>query len=150
METTIAERFKILIKELKMTNNSFAISIGKTSSTINYIVDGKSKPSFDVLDAIFSTYPEINPAWLMRGQGSIRISNEKSSGQVDIIEKVEQFFSNKYEQLIEQKNNVINEQRFMLELLKSQLGKLECATETGVIKHPALVGMFLETLGQRA
>lgn len=159
-ETTIAERFRALIKELGKTNNSFAISIGKTASTINYIVDGKSKPSFDVVDAIFSNYPEINPAWLMTGEGEMmknKKSSEKATSGSDIVEKVEHFFAIKYEQLLdqknsllEQKNSIISDQRFMIEMLKGQLGKPECVTETGVLEHPATAAMLLEGLGQRA
>lgn len=124
METTIADRFKILIKELRMSNNSFAISIGKNSQTINYIVEGKSKPSYDVLDAIFSKYPDINPTWLMRGEGDIIRKKQAESNTGQMVDKIEQFFASKYELLLEQKNSVIAEQRFMLEIMKGQLGKL--------------------------
>lgn len=90
MQDTIGERFKYLIKELGKTNNSFAISIGKTSSTINYIVDGKSKPSYDVLDAIFSTYPDVNPTWLMKGEGqifSLPITKDDSQRELEDLVK---------------------------------------------------------------
>ncbi|WP_428657666.1 hypothetical protein [Runella sp.] len=126
METTIAERFRILIKELGKTNNSFAISIAKNSSTILYIVDGKSKPSYDVFDAIFSKYPDINPTWLMTGEGEMfkkKKDIEKASSSLELIEKIEHFFANKYDQILEQKNSVIADQRFMIEMLKGQLGK---------------------------
>lgn len=140
METTIAERFKILIKNLGKTNNSFGISIGKNASTINYIVDGKSRPGFDVLDAIFATYPDVNPTWLMTGKGDIRLTQKSSVNTGgDLVDRVEQYISGKYEQLLEQKNNVIAEQRFMLDFLKGQLGKL-----SGVIEWAQVLPLWEE------
>lgn len=124
METTIADRFKILIKELRMTNNSFAISIGKASTSINYIVDGKSKPGYELLEAVFKVYPQISRDWLLMGEGDIFRKKQAESNTGQMVDKIEQFFASKYELLLEQKNSVIAEQRFMLEIMKVQLGKL--------------------------
>ncbi len=132
MENTISERFRSLIKELGKTNNSFAKSLEKNSSTIQYIVDGKSKPSFDVMDAIFAKYPNVNPTWLMTGEGEKFkdvIETEKATGY-DIVEKIDQFLSNKYEKIIEEKNSIIADQRFMIELFKGQLGKHDVSENT--------------------
>ena len=81
-EQAIGSRFSALIKELKMTNNSFAKSLNKSSTTINYIVDGKSKPSFDVLESVFTQYPQVNPDWLLKGRGEM-FQTEQSNKSAD-------------------------------------------------------------------
>lgn len=68
---SIGERFSILVKGLKMNNNSFAKSVGKAATTINYIVEGKSKPGYDVLESVVKTYPQVNPNWLLTGEGEM-------------------------------------------------------------------------------
>ncbi|NBB22599.1 hypothetical protein GVN20_24810 [Runella sp. CRIBMP] len=145
-QSTINERFQELISILGKSNNAFAISIGKTSTTINNIVDGKSKPGYELLEAIFSVYPQVSRDWLIMGEGE-PIRNKQADGGNQMIEKIEHFLSTKYEQLLEQKNSVIADQRFMIEMLKGQLGKLD-----GVIEEAKVILLWgeKEEIGQSA
>ena len=87
---TINERFAQLISLLKLSNNAFAKSLGKSSTTINYIVDGKNKPGFDVLEATLSQYPSINPVWLMKGKGDVFNAPEpEDSSKMEVTPKPE-------------------------------------------------------------
>lgn len=62
-----------------MSNNAFAKSISKTASTINFIVDGRSKPGFEVLEGICEVYPSVNPTWLIRGEGNMFIEQKANT-----------------------------------------------------------------------
>lgn len=84
---TINERILYII-EIKADGNQkkFAETIGVMPQVINNIVSGrKSKPSFDVLKSIISTYVDLNPEWLLTGKGSMLkqklniIGNQKSA-----------------------------------------------------------------------
>lgn len=157
---TISERFSLMLKALNLSNNAFAKSINKTSTTINYIIDGRNKPSFDVFEAIFKTYKTINPAWLLTGEGEmlVKVKDERRPDEYlqAHLRKLEENFQQLNQQIevkdqqIAAKDKQLSAKDSQIEQLLGLLGKPECATETGVIKHPAVVGMFLETLGQRA
>src|SRR5690625_4027494 len=69
----INERVLQLI-EYKSGNNQkkFAESIGFAPQVISNIVSGrKSKPSYDVLNAIITSFVDINSEWLLTGEGSM-------------------------------------------------------------------------------
>ncbi|GAB3761527.1 hypothetical protein [Spirosoma pomorum] len=70
-----------------MTNNSFAKSINKSSSTINYIVEGKTKPGYELLEGIVTTYPAVNAEWLMKGEGDMM----KQAGSLPSPEKPDKY-----------------------------------------------------------
>ena len=132
IESTINERFQEMISLLGISNNAFAISIGKTSTTINNIVDGKSKPGYELLEAVFKVYPQVSRDWLLMGEGEVFRKKQVENNSSQMLDKIEQFLASKYEQILEQKNSVISDQRYMIEMLKGQLGKYKCAIATGV------------------
>lgn len=84
--STISERIGQLVKTLKMNNNSFAKSLGKPNSTIVNIVDGRSKPGYEILEVILETYPDVNPIWLMTGNGEMfqGMANVTMNGGADL------------------------------------------------------------------
>ena len=88
------------------------------------------------MDAVFAKCLNVNPTWLMTGEGKMFkdvVETEKATGY-DIVEKIDQFLSNKYEKIIEEKNSIIADQRFMIELFKGQLGKpLDVVGETQIL-----------------
>jgi|GEM_PF-2803266 len=71
MNTTIGERFAQLIEAKKITTNAFANSLGKPYTSLKVIIDGSSKPGYDLLEKVLQTYPEINTVWLMSGEGEM-------------------------------------------------------------------------------
>ena len=131
----ICERFKQMLDALKISNNAFAKSIGKTSTTINYIVDGRNKPSFDVLEAIFEKYPQLSRDWLLMGEGDM-FRESKTSVRTD---SYLQEYLHKLEEQFLRLNLQLEVKDKQIEKLMDLLGKPECDTETGVIekKHPA-------------
>jgi DNA-binding Xre family transcriptional regulator len=126
--STINSRVGALIKTLKMSNNAFAKSIGKTSSTINFIVDGRSKPGFEVLEAICEVYMAVNPIWLLRGEGEMfhKQSDEQAAELApdkylqDHIKQLESSFTNLAQQLAVKDRQIDGLQRTVDALL---LGK---------------------------
>jgi len=67
----ISERLKILINYMNLSQKDFAISIGLTPSSLNDILNGRTKNiSKTLLIAIRYVY-NINPAWLLTGEGEM-------------------------------------------------------------------------------
>lgn len=65
------ERFKQLLKEKKLTATRFAAIIKVNASAMSHILNGRSKPGFDVLDKIAQAFPDVNLNWLISGNGSL-------------------------------------------------------------------------------
>lgn len=66
---TVAERFALLINDLGVSKNAFAKSLGRTATVVQHLIDGRNKPGFDLLETLFTTYPNVSKDWLMLGKG---------------------------------------------------------------------------------
>ncbi len=132
LEDSINVRFKELISLLGKSNNSFALSIGKTSTTINNIVEGKSKPGYELLEAVFQMYPQISRDWLLMGEGEIyRIGNNENQSSnylEEYLERLEKQFSEMKEMFQSElavKNQQIAAKDRQIEKLIDSMGKLD-------------------------
>lgn len=65
------ERFKQLLGEKKLTATRFAALIKVNASAMSHILNGRSKPGFDILDKIARAFPDVNLNWLISGNGSL-------------------------------------------------------------------------------
>lgn len=143
--STIGQRFAQLITALKLSNNAFAKSLGKSSTTINYIVDEKNKPGFDVLEATLNAYPEVNPDWLIKGNGEMVVeskatSNTEESYLLGHLRALEENFKKLATQLENKDKQIDGMQRTIDALLGSGKGKREKS-----FRKPALeTGRILE------
>ena len=105
------ERFKQLLEEKNLTATRFAAMIKVNASAMSHILNGRSKPGFDVLDKIAQAFPDVNLNWLISGKGSLynnRISTpakevEKIPVQKNLFEEEEKRFP------IEEKNTKTEE-----------------------------------------
>lgn len=68
----ISERISYLMERLNLSQNQFSKEIGTSSAMISQIVTG-GKDSFrvDLIQKIITRYPDLNPRWLLLGQGDI-------------------------------------------------------------------------------
>lgn len=65
------ERFKQLLEEKELTATRFAAMIKVNASAMSHILNGRSKPGFDVLDKIAQAFPDVNLNWLISGKGTL-------------------------------------------------------------------------------
>jgi len=72
----IDQRFAQLIRQFGLTKNSFAISLGKTASVVQHLIDGRNKPGYDLLCKVFEIYPNVSRDWLLLGRGPMLVSGE--------------------------------------------------------------------------
>lgn len=68
---TGAEQIIKLISWLQINKNQFAMSIGVPQAILSHILSGRNKPSLDVMKKIMQAYPQINPHWLLFGDGDM-------------------------------------------------------------------------------
>ncbi|TGE05984.1 hypothetical protein [Hymenobacter fodinae] len=69
--TTVGQRFSQLISQLGISKNAFAISLDKTATVIQHLVDERNKPGYDLLCKVFEVYPNVSKDWLLQGAGSM-------------------------------------------------------------------------------
>ena len=70
----IDQRFAQLIQQFGLTKNSFAMSLGKTASVVQHLIDGRNKPGYDLLCKVFEIYPNVSRDWLLLGRGPMLVS----------------------------------------------------------------------------
>lgn len=68
MQNTVKERLIIFIKYLGLSKNAFERRCGLSTRAVSNIV---STINDDTLKKIVSTFPELNPAWLMINEGEM-------------------------------------------------------------------------------
>lgn len=73
MESSVKERLKTFINYLNISEREFCRVIGVGSA---YVASIKKSIKADKLEAIAEHYPELNPIWLIRGQGSMLLNGE--------------------------------------------------------------------------
>jgi len=65
------ERIIQLMNELNLNSTRLADEIGVQRSSISHILSGRNKPSFSFIEKLLKNYPQINPRWLIIGEGHI-------------------------------------------------------------------------------
>ncbi|MGC9150509.1 MAG: helix-turn-helix domain-containing protein [Microbacter sp.] len=65
------DRISQIIKEKGLTSGKFAEFIGTQPSVISHILNGRNKPSTEIIQKILSSFTDINPEWLILGAGNM-------------------------------------------------------------------------------
>lgn len=76
------EKLLNLMKEENLTSSRLAELLGIQPSGISHILKGRNNPSLDFIQKILRRFPQVNPDWLILGEGEMyRTQRETSSGQ---------------------------------------------------------------------
>jgi transcriptional regulator with XRE-family HTH domain len=86
---TLAQRIKIIRKQLGMSQTEFANTIGITQTSLSQLEGEKNGISYDVYKAIVAKF-NVDPLWLMDGKGEMYISNDakQKSGALPLVVQV--------------------------------------------------------------
>lgn len=79
MGNSIIQRIAEIITSKGFSENSFAKQIGSNQRTINQQLRGDRKLSLDTVCNVINSFGDISAEWLLRGEGSMNKSEEKSS-----------------------------------------------------------------------
>ncbi len=71
------QRLQTLLAAEKIASSKFADIIGVNRSSISHLLSGRNNPSLDFLQKVLVKFPNINPDWLLLGQGSMYRNNIK-------------------------------------------------------------------------
>lgn len=105
------DKIEAIMQKENMNSTQFAVEIGIQSSTLSHILNGRNKPSLDVLKRILNRFRIINPDWLILGVGSMYRQERNSQGptlfdietesnykSIDYVEKSDKKNTSNYEQ----------------------------------------------------
>ena len=86
LEQTLKQRvIEVVNLEYKTSVNKFAAALGLRQTTLNDQINGNSKISAAVIIALLSVHPDISAEWLLRGSGSMLLSepqHETLTGEI--------------------------------------------------------------------
>lgn len=68
-EVTINERLKFLIEKYGMSVRAFSAAMGATDTNTRNYIDRGSKPNAEYLGKLLKRFNDINPTWLLLGEG---------------------------------------------------------------------------------
>ena len=67
----MTDRILSIIKYFHLSPSDFAEEIGVQRSSISHLISGRNKPSLEFIQKILSKFPEINPEWILTGNGEM-------------------------------------------------------------------------------
>lgn len=76
MDNSIRLRIRDLINQYKISDRQFAIHIGVSQSVIASMFAKETEPSAKVIKMILDADENISAEWLLRGKGSIFLTDE--------------------------------------------------------------------------
>jgi hypothetical protein len=82
--SSVGQRFSQLIQALGMSKNAFAISLDKTATVIQHLVDERNKPGFDLMNKVVDVYPNVSIEWLLRGKGPMLLNEPPTPAPIAI------------------------------------------------------------------
>ena len=76
------ERILALMDSQQLNAKDFAVEVGISAATMSNIINGRNKPSLEVMQKILNRFRNVSTVWLILGVGSM--FNETSNSQTDI------------------------------------------------------------------
>ena len=74
------EKLLNLMKEENLTSSRLAELLGIQPSGISHILKGRNNPSLDFIQKILRRFPQVNPDWLILGEGEMYREQREPSG----------------------------------------------------------------------
>ena len=104
------ERLLEFLNSHNLSSTRLADTIGVQRSSISHILSGRNKPSYDFIHKFLQHYPDINPKWLILGEGSM-YSKEKQTSMS---------FEQQSEQATPRESNIQKEEKGDVRVKQSQ------------------------------
>lgn len=75
METTVLERIRHIISDMKISDKKFAEQIGMPQTSLSSLFSRGNEPNVAVVQGILNTFPTVSVNWLLFGVGDKYITN---------------------------------------------------------------------------
>ncbi|MCM0385780.1 helix-turn-helix domain-containing protein [Bacteroides fragilis] len=123
-------RIKEIITYSGLSDRAFALKCGMAQNTLNRQLNGVRELSLTTINAILNTFEDISSEWLLRGKGSMLLSEIKPDLNVERMERLVD--------TIATLQGTINEQMKTNQLLTEELRKAK--GELAMLKNERNIG----------
>ena len=132
----MVERIKSIINYYKLTDRAFAIKCGLKDNTLTNQLNGVRELSLATVNAILSTFEDISSEWLLRGKGTMLLSDVEHERNIIPDSNMERM--NRLVDTIATLQGALNEKDKTIKLLEEKVKRLE--TELAMIKNERKIG----------
>lgn len=70
------------------SKSSLALELGVSLPLITHITTGRNKPGIELLQRVLQRFPDINPIWLLLGEGEMQKEPEKAIDTTPVLLKL--------------------------------------------------------------
>ncbi len=88
----LKDKINKIMQSENLNSAQFAIEIGIQGSTLSHIINGRNKPSLDVVQKIMNRFRTIDPDWLMNDIG-LMYRSEKHSQTPSLFDNIDENIS---------------------------------------------------------
>lgn len=130
------ERIKTIIAHYDLSIRAFAIKCGLKDNTLTNQLNGVRELSLATVNAILSTFEDISSEWLLRGKGTMLLSDIEHERNIIPDSNMERM--NRLVDTIATLQGALNEKDKTIKLLEEKVKRLE--TELAMIKNERKIG----------
>lgn len=130
------ERIKTIIAHYDLSIRAFAIKCGLAQNTLNRQLNGVRELSLATVNAILSTFEDISSEWLLRGKGTMLLSDIEHERNIIPDSNMERM--NRLVDTIATLQGALNEKDKTIKLLEEKVKRLE--TELAMVKNERKIG----------
>lgn len=130
------ERIKTIIAHYDLSIRALAIKCGLKDNTLTNQLNGVRELSLATVNAILSTFEDISSEWLLRGKGTMLLSDVEHERNIIPDSNMERM--NRLVDTIATLQGALNEKDKTIKLLEEKVKRLE--TELAMIKNERKIG----------
>ena len=130
------ERIKEIIAYSGLSDRAFAIKCGLKDNTLTNQLNGVRELSLATVNAILSTFEDVSSEWLLRGKGTMLLSDVEHERNIIPDSNMERM--NRLVDTIATLQGALNEKDKTIKLLEEKVKRLE--TELAMVKNEWKVG----------
>lgn len=96
----INKRTRFLVKTLGPNPNAFAVKTRILVPAVHYVIGTRkrvSKPGFDFIYKVLTTFPEISPRWYILGEGAWNNNGNNDNSELKILKMKNKALKNENE-----------------------------------------------------
>lgn len=117
------DRIRQLMEQENLTPSKFADMLQINRAIISHILNGRNNPSLDVIMKIISHRNDINPEWLLTGEGPMYKNGREKNAAVkepDLFHQNEAYASHDAQQSKERKENTFKSDTIHEQLIENK------------------------------
>lgn len=115
-----AARLALIVRKYFSNQSAFADKVGLSKQTVSGLVNGRTSPTFELLEKLHSYVPNLNIHWLVTGQGLMLLKEDAQTyASIDTLEEPQTQYA-QYQEDLKKENIRLTAQ---VEVLKELLSK---------------------------